>query len=138
MNMSLPARPESSSFVTALRTALKDSDTKTRRLRLSQRPPILQASGAYIFRPSSNHPQPVAESARVHHLCGPVLCELHQEFGNTAALTLRAYQGATNLEQEWTVGPIDVTDGLGKEVRLASTQCKCRVAGYSGYSDSHV
>eukprot|EP00959_Pyramimonas_sp_CCMP1952_P458973 9477498-Pyramimonas_sp.AAC.1 len=48
-----------------------------------------------------------------------------------AALTLRAHRwltasqsqsqsqsgGAVALEQQWTVGPIDVTDGLGKEVR---------------------
>jgi alpha-mannosidase len=82
-----------------------------------------QKSGAYIFRP--NHTSPDGQSAKcVSADCGaslrvlkaPVVQQVEQTFSAWATQTVRLYQGAKSVEIEWTVGPIPVEDGVGKEV----------------------
>jgi len=82
-----------------------------------------QKSGAYIFRP--NHTSPDGQSAKcVSADCGaslrvlkaPVVQQVEQIFSAWATQTVRLYQGAKSVEIEWTVGPIPVDDGMGKEV----------------------
>ncbi|NXO86702.1 MA2B1 mannosidase, partial [Sitta europaea] len=75
-----------------------------------------QASGAYIFRPNASAPFPVAKRAATRLLKTPLVQELHQNFSAWCSQVLRLRPGQPYLELEWTVGPIPVSDGLGKEV----------------------
>lgn len=82
-----------------------------------------QKSGAYIFRP--NHTSPDGQSAKcvsgncqavIHVLKSPLVSEVQQVFSNWATQTVRLYTGAKSVEIEWTVGPVPVEDGVGKEI----------------------
>uniref|UniRef100_A0A669QX83 Alpha-mannosidase n=1 Tax=Phasianus colchicus TaxID=9054 RepID=A0A669QX83_PHACC len=77
-----------------------------------------QASGAYIFRPNSSHPIPVVGSGRVSTsvVKTPQLQELQQRFSPWCWQAVRLHAGRRFVELEWTVGPIPVEDGWGKEV----------------------
>ncbi|XP_072776084.1 lysosomal alpha-mannosidase isoform X3 [Taeniopygia guttata] len=77
-----------------------------------------QASGAYIFRPNASTPIPVAKRAATRLL-----------------KVLRLRPGQPYLELEWTVGPIPVADGLGKEV-ISRFETPLRTAGHF-YTDSN-
>ncbi|XP_027764768.1 lysosomal alpha-mannosidase [Empidonax traillii] len=74
-----------------------------------------QASGAYIFRPSSG-PIPVAKHVSTALLKTPLVQELHQNFSSWCSQVVRLRPGQPFLELEWTLGPIPVGDGVGKEV----------------------
>jgi hypothetical protein len=52
---------------------------------------------------------------------GDVVTEIRQQFAPWAHLVTRLWAQSDALEQEWTVGPIPVADGLGKEVILRTT-----------------
>lgn len=39
---------------------------------------------------------------------GPVVSEVHQEFSSWAKQVVRVYKGQSDVEIEWTVGPIPV------------------------------
>ena len=41
-----------------------------------------------------------------------------QTFYPWASLTTRLWKGSEHLEEEWTVGPIPFTDGLGREISV--------------------
>ncbi|NXW69010.1 MA2B1 mannosidase, partial [Hirundo rustica] len=75
-----------------------------------------QASGAYIFRPNASDPIPVAKAAATRLLKTPLVQELQQNFSAWCSQVLRLRPGQPYLELEWSVGPIPVSDGLGKEV----------------------
>ncbi|KAB0792238.1 hypothetical protein PPYR_14197 [Photinus pyralis] len=78
-----------------------------------------RASGAYIFRPDASQPTalPLENAVNVTTFKGPLLDEVHQHFGNWAKQIIRVYKGARDhIEFDWLVGPIDVSDGKGKEV----------------------
>ncbi|KAL4856940.1 Alpha-mannosidase [Chlorella vulgaris] len=102
-----------------------------------------QASGAYIFRPNglynvsregsgegwwgmllrrlgigSNRGDPIVQLDIVR---GDVVLEARQVFANWATLVTRLYKGQSQVEMEWTVGPIPFADGLGKEVVVVYT-----------------
>jgi len=47
--------------------------------------------------------------------------EVHQVWADWAVLTTRLWRGAAWLDQEWTVGPIPVEDGQGREVIIRTT-----------------
>jgi len=83
-----------------------------------------QAGGVYIMRPTPTH-----ESEPLHCselVSGPVVTEARcAAFGGATAeeewaqVTLRLLEvPGTALEAEWTVGPIDVGDGVGRSVAL--------------------
>ena len=77
-----------------------------------------QASGAYIFRPRGTAASPVARwPATVTLASGPVVNLTWHEFGYVSQET-RVWKGATSAELAWTVGPINTTDGDGREVIL--------------------
>ncbi|XP_076867010.1 lysosomal alpha-mannosidase [Brachyhypopomus gauderio] len=94
-----------------------------------------QPSGAYIFRPNSSTPITISEKPDVSCVQTSVVQEVRQEFSPWVSQVVRLYKGSRELELEWTVGPIPVADGLGKEVitRLDSN------IGSSGlfYTDSN-
>ena len=77
-----------------------------------------QASGAYIFRPNSSRPFNVStgNKAQIHIFRGPVVQEVRQVFSPFVSQVVRLYTGQRHAEFEYTVGPIPIDDGLGKEV----------------------
>jgi len=77
-----------------------------------------QASGAYIFRPNRTDTFNLTSSNRASmaFLNGSVVQEIRQKWVPWAYQTVRLYEGASHLEFEHTVGPIDISDNLGKEV----------------------
>ncbi|XP_056018882.1 lysosomal alpha-mannosidase-like isoform X2 [Ostrea edulis] len=77
-----------------------------------------QASGAYVFRPLTSAPadfQPLLKK-RTFHVQGQLVQEIRQWFSPWVSQVVRLYDQANYAELEWTVGPIPVSDGLGKEV----------------------
>jgi len=83
-----------------------------------------QAGGVYIMRPTATH-----ESEPLHCselVSGPIVTEARcSAFGGATAaeewaqITLRLLEvPGTALEAEWTVGPVDVGDGVGRSVAL--------------------
>ena len=75
-----------------------------------------QASGAYIFRPASQTALPVAAGpATVSVVTGPVVNEFWSSLAYVDQRTT-LWAGAASAEIEWTVGPVDVSDGKSHEV----------------------
>lgn len=75
-----------------------------------------QASGAYIFRPNQSKPLFVSHWAQTHLVKASLVQEVHQNFSAWCSQVVRLYPRQRHLELEWTVGPIPVGDGWGKEV----------------------
>ncbi|XP_052655960.1 lysosomal alpha-mannosidase isoform X1 [Harpia harpyja] len=77
-----------------------------------------QASGAYIFRPNSSEPIPVSGSKQVstYLVKNRLVQEVHQNFSSWCSQVVRLHAGQPYVELEWTVGPIPVADGWGKEI----------------------
>ncbi|XP_049732984.1 lysosomal alpha-mannosidase isoform X1 [Elephas maximus indicus] len=75
-----------------------------------------QVSGAYIFRPNQPEPLPVRRWAETRLVKTALVQEVHQNFSAWCSQVVRLYPGQRHLELEWTVGPIPVGDGWGKEV----------------------
>ncbi|NWX35598.1 MA2B1 mannosidase, partial [Notiomystis cincta] len=94
-----------------------------------------QASGAYIFRPNTSTPFPVAKRVATRLLKSALVQELHQNFSAWCSQVLRLRPGQPYLELEWTVGPIPVSDGLGKEI-ISRFETPLRTAGRF-YTDSN-
>ncbi|KAM6307824.1 LOW QUALITY PROTEIN: lysosomal alpha-mannosidase, partial [Podargus strigoides] len=75
-----------------------------------------QASGAYIFRPNASQPFPVSKRAAAYLVQNALVQEVHQNFSAWCSQVVRLHAGRPHVELEWTVGPIPVGDGWGKEV----------------------
>uniref|UniRef100_A0A8C5CIB9 Lysosomal alpha-mannosidase n=1 Tax=Gadus morhua TaxID=8049 RepID=A0A8C5CIB9_GADMO len=75
-----------------------------------------QASGAYIFRPNSSSPFIISCTAETESIQTPELQEVRQQFGPWVSQVIRLHSNSKALEMEWTVGPVPIADGLGKEV----------------------
>ncbi|KAK4846372.1 hypothetical protein QYF36_016462 [Acer negundo] len=80
-----------------------------------------QASGAYIFRPNGSHPIKPEEQVSFTVLRGPLLDEVHQRISSWIYQVTRVYKGKNHAEVEFTVGPIPIDDGIGKEVATQIT-----------------
>lgn len=101
-----------------------------------------QSSGAYIFRPNGFYNMSSSSEggswwsslvgqllpgkkhrkvAQLELVRGGTVLEARQVFSNWATLVTRLYRGQPQVEVEWTVGPIPIEDGLGKEVVLVYT-----------------
>ena len=61
-----------------------------------------------------------SEFLRSFSVCvgGQVIQAAFVSFGDWASQEIILYNDAESVEVEWTVGPIDINDGLGKEVIL--------------------
>ncbi|KAI4882355.1 hypothetical protein NFI96_027804, partial [Prochilodus magdalenae] len=94
-----------------------------------------QTSGAYIFRPNSSTPFTISKTAETTTVQTPVVQEVRQQFSPWVSQVVRLYEDSRELELEWTVGPIPVNDGLGKEV-ITRFDSNIASAGYF-YSDSN-
>jgi hypothetical protein len=75
-----------------------------------------QASGAYIFRPVDSNTTSLGGKATITVVKGKVSDEVHQVVSNIVSQVVRLYHSKPYVEFEYTLGPIDVTDGIGKEV----------------------
>jgi len=77
-----------------------------------------QTSGAYIFRPNKTKPYQICPNniAKLEFVKGKLVQEARQKFGPIVSQVIRLRAGEPFAEFEYTVGPIPVEDGLGKEV----------------------
>ncbi|XP_076073575.1 lysosomal alpha-mannosidase-like [Mytilus galloprovincialis] len=77
-----------------------------------------QPSGAYIFRPNETVPLSFHADLKKTTVIkeGALVQEVYQKFSPWATQVIRLYDGAQHAEFEWTVGPIPVSDMIGKEV----------------------
>ncbi|XP_058102931.1 alpha-mannosidase At3g26720-like isoform X2 [Magnolia sinica] len=75
-----------------------------------------QASGAYIFRPNGTFPIKSEGKVPLTVLRGPLLDEVHQKIDSWIYQISRVYKGKEHAEIEFTVGPIPIDDGFGKEI----------------------
>lgn len=78
-------------------------------------------SGNYIFQPDSNMTYPFPQSGVPVSVtvgpAGPVVHEVRQVLvPGSIEQVFRLYNGSDTLEVEYRIGPIDVSDGVGKEV----------------------
>ncbi|KAF4094455.1 hypothetical protein AMELA_G00015200 [Ameiurus melas] len=95
----------------------------------------LQTSGAYIFRPNSSTPIIINTKPEVTTLQNSVVQEVRQQFSPWVSQVIRLYTESKHLELEWTVGPIPVNDGFGKEV-ITRLDSSIETEGYF-YTDSN-
>ena len=76
--------------------------------------PEFQASGAYIFRPDGD---PICMSAQKFIVNqGKHYMEIHQIFNEWISQTIRLFEGSRGLTFDWLIGPIDISDNIGKEI----------------------
>ncbi|XP_033115581.1 lysosomal alpha-mannosidase-like [Anneissia japonica] len=77
-----------------------------------------QVSGAYIFRPNKTTPIPLfnGKSVSLTVIKGEIVQEVHQQFQPWLSQVVRLREGQDYAEFEWTVGPIPINDGFGKEI----------------------
>ncbi|XP_057437604.1 alpha-mannosidase At3g26720-like [Lotus japonicus] len=75
-----------------------------------------QASGAYIFRPNGSFPITSDHKVSFTVLHGPILDEVHQQLNPWVSQITRIYKAKEHAEVEFTIGPIPVDDGIGKEI----------------------
>jgi len=79
-----------------------------------------QPSGAYIFRTQESEEQPTSlqgsAPVKLEVVRGQAVTEVHQTFADWAVQVVRLRQDSPLVELEWTVGPVPIKDGLGKEV----------------------
>ncbi|KAI7795198.1 lysosomal alpha-mannosidase [Triplophysa rosa] len=95
-----------------------------------------QPSGAYIFRPNSSTPVIVNKTAQIEVITiSGVVQEVTQWFSPWVSQVVRLYEGRRELELEWTVGPVPIKDGLGKEV-ITRLDTDIQSSGYF-YTDSN-
>ncbi|XP_069124923.1 lysosomal alpha-mannosidase-like [Argopecten irradians] len=76
----------------------------------------LQASGAYVFRPNITKTFKAKQMKKSYIREGRVVQEVYQTFAPWITQVIRLYEGEKYAEFEWTVGPIPISDGAGKEV----------------------
>ena len=75
-----------------------------------------QPSGAYIFRPNKSQPILILQGIKAVLFKGPVVQEVRQVISPFVSQVVRLYSGQPHVELEYTVGPIPVDDGWGKEI----------------------
>ncbi|XP_062010429.1 alpha-mannosidase At3g26720-like isoform X2 [Rosa rugosa] len=80
-----------------------------------------QASGAYVFRPNGTVVIKSEEKVSLTVMRGPLLDEVHQQINPWVSQITRLYKGKEHAEVEFTIGPIPVDDGIGKEITTQLT-----------------
>ncbi|KAF9618955.1 hypothetical protein IFM89_002950 [Coptis chinensis] len=80
-----------------------------------------QASGAYIFRPNGTYPTKSEGQVPLTVFRGPIVDEIHQQITPWIYQVTRVYKAKEHADIEFTVGPIPVDDGIGKEVATQIT-----------------
>ncbi|CAM8896888.1 unnamed protein product [Rhodiola kirilowii] len=80
-----------------------------------------QASGAYVFRPNSTYTIKSGDEVPTTVIKGPVLDEYHQQVNQWISQITRVYKEKEHAEIEFTIGPIPIDDGIGKEITTQIT-----------------
>ncbi|XP_022939163.1 probable alpha-mannosidase At5g13980 [Cucurbita moschata] len=80
-----------------------------------------QNAGAYIFRPNGTFPIVPNKQVPVTVIRGPLIKEVHQQINPWIYQVTRLQKGREHVEVEFTVGPIPIDDGVGKEVATQIT-----------------
>ncbi|KAI3671466.1 hypothetical protein L1987_87204 [Smallanthus sonchifolius] len=75
----------------------------------------VQASGAYVFRPNGTYPIGSQEQS-ITVLRGTIYDEVHQKINKWIYQITRVYKNKEHAEVEFTMGPIPIDDGVGKEI----------------------
>nr|GMC73704.1 probable alpha-mannosidase At5g13980 [Ipomoea batatas] len=75
-----------------------------------------QAAGAYIFRPNGSFAINSEGKVPLKVLRGPLYDEVHQTISSWIYQVTRVYKEREHAEVEFTIGPIPIDDGIGKEV----------------------
>lgn len=76
-----------------------------------------RSSGAYIFRPAPNTTdQLIGLDVQLNVFRGDLVDEVHQIFNDWISQVVRVYKTLRHIELEWQVGPIDIEDGIAKEI----------------------
>ena len=76
-----------------------------------------RASGAYIFRPDGDDPISFGPPVAVEEYTGDLVDELHLKYEEEwINIIIRTYKTDPMIEVDWTVGPIPISDEIGKEV----------------------
>ncbi|KAJ3628804.1 hypothetical protein MTP99_013243 [Tenebrio molitor] len=75
-------------------------------------------SGAYIFVPLENEKHRVTEDkVKTTPISGDIYQGVLQEFNSWAKQIIKVYNDDSNyIEIDWIIGPVDVSDGIGREV----------------------
>ncbi|KAJ8706808.1 hypothetical protein PYW07_012886 [Mythimna separata] len=73
-----------------------------------------RASGAYIFRPVINTPIKLTKQ-KFAVINGDLVKEFRVNLSPAGFINVKLYDNLNYLETEWIVGPIPITDDLGKE-----------------------
>ncbi|KAF3623492.1 Alpha-mannosidase [Capsicum annuum] len=76
----------------------------------------IQASGAYVFRPNGSFPIHPEGKVPATILRGPLLDEVHENINSWIYQITRVYKEKEHVEVEFTVGPIPIDNGIGKEL----------------------
>ncbi|XP_046975975.1 lysosomal alpha-mannosidase-like [Vanessa cardui] len=72
--------------------------------------------GAYIFRPMDNQPEPIIDNFETKVYKSHILQEIHSKYSDYASFVLRLYSDSPVLEVDWIIGPVPISDNLGKDV----------------------
>jgi len=96
-----------------------------------------QSSGAYIFRPNETFAYNMTKDniPSMQLVTGKVYSEVKQVFNSWATQVVRLYADQPFLEFEYTIGPIGISDGLGKEV-ITRYATQGFPTGQTWYTDS--
>ncbi|KAN0052802.1 hypothetical protein ACTA71_006909 [Dictyostelium dimigraforme] len=94
-----------------------------------------QCSGAYIFRPIEDYAYPYNNATpTVSIIRGEISSSIRRFWSDQMVQTFRLYSNVDHLEVEEIIGPIDISDGIGKEI--VSRYTTTLVTDNTWYSDS--
>ncbi|KAL6552364.1 hypothetical protein OROHE_007728 [Orobanche hederae] len=94
-----------------------------------------QASGAYVFRPNGTYAIQSEGKIPLTVFKGPLFDEVHQMISPWIYQITRVYKEKEHVEIEFSVGPVPIDDGVGKEI---VTQIKTNIGNNKTfYTDSN-
>lgn len=76
----------------------------------------VDGTDAYLYRANITTPFPIASVVATKTFIGPHVQEVRQTMKSWATQSIRLYTGDNKVEIQSTVGPVDVSDGIGKEI----------------------
>ena len=84
----------------------------------NNRDPLHRASGAYVFRPDGQTSYYQGKTLKSFYTENQLFTEVHQEWTPWLGQVIRVYKDQDFVLFDWVVGPIPVSDQIGKEIIL--------------------